>query len=105
MAPCVLSYRLWWSSILTVGSLTELSSIPSSEQAHLGEMLAQMHLAPAPAGQQFGFPVPTCCGATEQDNTPERNWADFFGKRRIGDMCERIGDKELSRLGSEVQTR
>ncbi|GJN88892.1 hypothetical protein Rhopal_001863-T1 [Rhodotorula paludigena] len=83
----------------------QLSSIPKSEQARLGEMLAQMHLASTPEGQRFGFPVPTCCGATEQDNTPEESWGEFFGKRRIGDMCERIGDKELSRLGSEVQTR
>ncbi|BGP47598.1 hypothetical protein JCM10450v2_003463 [Rhodotorula kratochvilovae] len=83
----------------------ELSPIPSSQQARLAELVAQMHLAPVPPGQRFGFSVPTCCGATEQDNTEEESWAEFFGRRRIGDLVQRIGDPELSRLGEEVQQR
>ncbi|GAA6047079.1 hypothetical protein JCM3770_004186 [Rhodotorula araucariae] len=83
----------------------ELSSIPSSKQTRLAELIARMHLAPAPPGQRFGFPVPTCCGATEQDNTEEQSWAEFFSKRRIGDLVERIGDMEVTALGKEVQRR
>lgn len=64
-----------------------------------------MHLAPAPSSQRFGFPVPTCCGATEQDNTEEESWATFFGERRIEDLVRRIGDAELSRLAGDVQRR
>ncbi|GAA6013929.1 hypothetical protein JCM10207_000171 [Rhodosporidiobolus poonsookiae] len=83
----------------------DLSSIPSSEQECLAEYLAKMHLAPAPSGQRFGFSVPTCCGATQQDNTEEESWSEFFGKRRIGDLIKRIGDSEMSRLGEQLQSR
>ncbi|GAA5905824.1 hypothetical protein JCM6882_000470 [Rhodosporidiobolus microsporus] len=83
----------------------ELSSIPSSAQPLLAEYLAKMHLAAPPPGQNFGFPVPTCCGATEQDNTEEESWSGFFSKRRIGDLVERIGDGELSKLGKALQER
>lgn len=31
----------------------------------------------------FGFPVPTCCGATRQDNTWTASWADFYAERRL----------------------
>ncbi|BGO96377.1 hypothetical protein RTG_02030 [Rhodotorula toruloides ATCC 204091] len=82
----------------------DLSSIPASD-TRLADFVARMHLAPAPPGQRFGFPVPTCCGATEQDNTEEESWATFFGERRIGDLVRRIGDPELSRLAGEVQRR
>ncbi|KAG0653580.1 hypothetical protein C6P46_002472 [Rhodotorula mucilaginosa] len=74
-------------------------------QRRLAELVAQLHLAPAPASQQYGFPIPTCCGATVQDNTEERDWATFFGERRIGDLIRRIGDAELEKLGGEVQQR
>lgn len=74
-------------------------------QRRLAELVAEMHLAPAPDGQRYGFPIPTCCGATVQDNTGERAWADFFGQRRIGDLVARISDAELNKLGAEVQQR
>lgn len=66
-----------------------------------------MHLAPPPAeyASSFGFPVPTNCGETVQDNTIERSWAAFFGKRRIGDVVDRIGDKDLQRLNGDLQQR
>ncbi|GAA5838167.1 hypothetical protein JCM9279_004144 [Rhodotorula babjevae] len=83
----------------------ELSTIPASEQGRLAELVAKMHLAPAPAGQRFGFVVPTCCGATQQDNAEMDSWADFYGERRIGDLARRIGDSELLRLAQEVQQR
>lgn len=83
----------------------DLASISAAQQSRLAEMVAQMHLAPAPNGQRFGFAVPTCCGATQQDNSEEDSWAEFFSKRRIGDLVERIEDPELDKLGKEVQQR
>ena len=44
-------------------------------------------------GRKYGFPVPTHCGATEQDNTWEEDWATFYRDRRLGDLVRRIGDK------------
>ncbi len=31
----------------------------------------------------FGFPVVTCCGATEQDNSWNGSWADFYAASRL----------------------
>ncbi|GAA5903461.1 hypothetical protein JCM5296_006260 [Sporobolomyces johnsonii] len=85
----------------------QLSSIPSSAQARLAELIAQMHLArPSPPwSNQFGFPIPTCCGVTQQDNTPSDSWKDFYSERRIGDLVQRIGDAQISKLGKELQSR
>ncbi|GMK54867.1 hypothetical protein CspeluHIS016_0114530 [Cutaneotrichosporon spelunceum] len=88
-------------------------------QAALGRALAEMHRAPRPprlpcaetgqvVGQdaldrlaaytgQFGFTVPTHCGATEQDNTWTASWAVFFRERRLGDLVRRIGDARVDR--------
>lgn len=49
------------------------------------------------SGAKYGFPVPTHCGVTEQDNTWEEDWAVFFGQRRLGDMVRRIGDKSIEK--------
>ncbi|KPV75113.1 uncharacterized protein RHOBADRAFT_53143 [Rhodotorula graminis WP1] len=83
----------------------DLSAIPAAEQARLAELVAKMHLAPAPDGQRFGFSVPTCCGATQQENAEMDSWAGFYGERRIGDLARRIGDPELLRLAQEVRQR
>ncbi|GAA5866813.1 hypothetical protein JCM8547_003571 [Rhodosporidiobolus lusitaniae] len=83
----------------------DLSTIPSSEQARLAELLAEMHLASPPPGTKFGLPVTTCCGVTRMDNTEEESWSTFYSERRIEDMLRRIGDGELSRLGKELQKR
>ncbi|RPB02625.1 Ketosamine-3-kinase [Choiromyces venosus 120613-1] len=63
----------------------DLSPSGSSKGESLASKIARLHSTPAPekyAGK-FGFPVPTCCGSTVQDNTWEDTWADFFGKRRL----------------------
>lgn len=54
----------------------------------LAQKLAKMHTTPAPVPEgynkpMFGFPVPTCCGSTEQDNSWRENWADFYANNRI----------------------
>jgi fructosamine-3-kinase len=56
----------------------------------LAAKIAKLHGTPPPkeyAGK-FGFPVPTCCGSTVQDNTWEGSWAEFFGKRRLMRILE-----------------
>ncbi|KAM0754328.1 Ketosamine-3-kinase [Meredithblackwellia eburnea MCA 4105] len=74
-------------------------------QERLAELLAELHLSPVPERQQFGFPVPTYCGVTEQDNTQEDTWAKFYSKRRIENILRRIGDDELSAVGAALVER
>lgn len=31
----------------------------------------------------FGFPVPTCCGDTQQDNSLRASWAEFYADNRL----------------------
>lgn len=50
--------------------------------------LAKLHATPAPVPEgfdkpMFGFPVATCCGATEQDNSWNASWADFYADNRL----------------------
>lgn len=81
----------------------DMGRMTPQAQAELGKKLGQMHLASFSA--TFGFHVPTFCGATEQDNTPETSWKNFFSKRRVGDLIDRIGDAELLSLGQTLQER
>lgn len=64
------------------------SSAPGGSGQSLAEKLARLHSAPAPPppGRDkpvFGFPVATCCGASEQDNTFNPSWADFYAESRL----------------------
>lgn len=80
-------------------------------QRTLGTKLAQMHKAgvdtlqrdPEVKGKGHGFPVPTHCGATEMDNTWEKDWPTFFAERRIGDIVKRIGDSALTQLEEQLR--
>lgn len=56
----------------------------------LAAKLARLHTTPAPAPRgpgggrpMFGFPVPTCCGSTRQDNSWSESWAEFYAERRL----------------------
>lgn len=54
----------------------------------LAAKLAQLHSTPAPTPDghekpKFGFPVPTCCGKTEQPNTWTDDWATFYAEHRL----------------------
>lgn len=70
----------------------------------LAQKLARLHTTPAPApatpdggdgngdgAPMFGFPVPTCCGATEQDNGWRASWADFYADNRLRAIGRAIG--------------
>ena len=53
----------------------------------LAAKLAKLHTTPAPipdgfSQPMFGFPVPTCCGSTEQENEFTKSWADFYVNHR-----------------------
>lgn len=82
--------------------------------------LAKLHTTPAPIPEgfdtpMFGFPVPTCCGDTEQDNSWKLSWADFYAENRLrcimkkivknhgsdgeaADMVEKVASKAVPRL-------
>ncbi|KAM0248674.1 hypothetical protein ACHAQJ_009348 [Trichoderma viride] len=61
----------------------------------LAAKLARLHTTPAPIPEGFdtpvfGFPVPTCCGDTEQDNSWKSSWADFYAENRLRFIMRRI---------------
>jgi fructosamine-3-kinase len=52
----------------------------------------------------FGFPVTTCCGSTEQDNTWTSTWPEFFSTRRILPILP-AHDPELRKLAATITDR
>ena len=76
----------------------------------LAAKLAKLHTtpAPAPAGHgrpMFGFPVPTCCGATEQDNSWKASWGEFYADNRLrGVLRKGRADAELTEAVERVAT-
>ncbi|KAI5456333.1 Fructosamine/Ketosamine-3-kinase [Mariannaea sp. PMI_226] len=64
------------------------SSAPGGSGQSLAVKLAKLHTTPAPRPEGyekpvFGFPVTTCCGATEQENSFNSSWADFYAENRL----------------------
>ncbi|KAL4796133.1 Fructosamine kinase-domain-containing protein [Aspergillus venezuelensis] len=54
----------------------------------LAQRLGKLHSTPAPEDpktgkRMFGFPVPTFCGDTKQDNRAHESWADFYANERL----------------------
>ena len=83
------------------------SSNPGTGKS-LAQKLATLHSTPVliPPGYskpQFGFPVPTCCGDTLQDNTFKTSWADFYAENRLEGILKAAQrnhgkDEDLERL-------
>ncbi|KAG5917637.1 hypothetical protein E4U42_007170 [Claviceps africana] len=74
--------------------------------ASLAAKLAKLHTTPAPIPEghstpMFGFPVPTCCGETAQDNTWKASWADFYAENRLGGILETC----VRRQGPDAELR
>ncbi|KAF8540773.1 fructosamine kinase [Trichophaea hybrida] len=81
-------------------------SLPPSQKL-LAKNLATIHLSPIPPEFKqlgFGFPVPTCCGNTEQDNTWTPTWREFFITRRILPLLP-AHDQELRSLAENLINR
>lgn len=95
------------------------SSATRGSGLSLAQKLARLHTTPAPVPDghdrsMFGFPVPTCCGATEQVNEWRESWADFYADNRIraiGKACVKAHgrdgefDKTLEAIASRVVPR
>ena len=64
------------------------SSSAKQSGMSLAAKLAKLHTTPAPIPEGyskpvFGFPVPTCCGSSEQENDYTESWANFYAKHRL----------------------
>ncbi|KAK7417768.1 hypothetical protein QQZ08_011513 [Neonectria magnoliae] len=64
------------------------SSAPGGTGLSLAVKLARLHSTPAPIPDGhdkpvFGFPVPTSCGSTQQDNSFKTSWAEFYAENRL----------------------
>lgn len=86
--------------------LSRYSSTARTSSLSLAQKLVQLHtaLTPIPEGYekpQFGFPVPTCCGDTEQDNSFRDNWADFYANNRLRHILKK-GERNH---GSDAELR
>ncbi|KAF5024033.1 hypothetical protein F66182_3880 [Fusarium sp. NRRL 66182] len=80
------------------------SSAPGGSGKSLASKVAQLHTTPAPIPEghdkpMFGFPVPTCCGATEQDNSWRSSWAEFYADNRL----RHITRQALRKNGSDPE--
>ncbi|KAK0122259.1 hypothetical protein ONS95_010509 [Cadophora gregata] len=69
-------------------NLSPSSSSKSGSGIPLAHKLAKLHSTPAPIPDgydkaMFGFPVPTCCGETVQDNSYKGSWAEFYAENRL----------------------
>jgi protein-ribulosamine 3-kinase len=70
-----------------------LPPAPRPEAGHdeqLGRGLAAIHRA---TGPHFGFPGPSYCGLTAQDNTPADTWVGFFRERRLLALVRRFDER------------
>ena len=76
------------SAAMIVTKYYDLSTLECTKkdiQCELGRKLALMHQKTSENGQ-FGFPVSTFCGSTEQPNFWMDSWIDFWCERRLGLM-------------------
>lgn len=76
------------TDFLDLGRRSSSAGSASGSGVSLAEKLAKLHTAPAPVPEgfdkpMFGFPVPTCCGSTQQDNSWRESWAEFYADNRL----------------------
>ncbi|KAH7370702.1 Fructosamine/Ketosamine-3-kinase [Rhexocercosporidium sp. MPI-PUGE-AT-0058] len=92
-------------------NLSPPSSSKTGSGTSLAHKLAKLHSTPAPIPEgyekpMFGFPVPTCCGETVQDNEFKESWADFYAENRLRHIlkCAETNQGASTSLSSLVQT-
>ncbi len=88
---------------------------PSVANRSLAEKLAKLHVAPVPgvsdeSAKRFGFPVPTACGSTMQDNTWSNSWAEFYANRRLRVIIQQAerrngNDEDLARWVERIASK
>ncbi|KAK5997328.1 Ketosamine-3-kinase [Cladobotryum mycophilum] len=88
---------------------------PGGSGVSFAAKLAKLHTTPAPVLEgstrpMFGFPVTTCCGDTEQDNSWTSSWAEFYAENRLRAVTRRItknhgSDKDLVDGVEEVASK
>ena len=92
------------------------SAKPSTgSKLSLAQKLVKLHSTPAPIPDghttpMFGFPVPTFCGDTEQDNSFKRSWAEFYADNRLRHVLHKAEsrhgiDHHLSNLVERTATK
>ncbi|KPM39127.1 hypothetical protein AK830_g7431 [Neonectria ditissima] len=91
------------------------SSAPGGSGLSLAVKLARLHSTPAPvpdghAKPVFGFPVPTSCGSTVQNNSFKTSWADFYAENRLRHVLRQAvhlngPDAELEKAVETVASR
>jgi protein-ribulosamine 3-kinase len=64
-----------------------LPPAPRQDDERLGRGLAALHRTTAP---RFGFPSPTYCGATRQDNREHDTWAAFYAEQRLRPLLDAL---------------
>ncbi|XP_065891317.1 ketosamine-3-kinase-like isoform X2 [Dysidea avara] len=99
------------ASHLLVTEYINMKSL-SKYQAKLGEQLARLHLhnqtseQPSDTVNQFGFEVPTCCGAIPLDNTWSSDWVEFYTRQRIEPQIamveKKFGDNQARQLWTQL---
>ncbi|KJZ72003.1 hypothetical protein HIM_08564 [Hirsutella minnesotensis 3608] len=102
------------TDFLDLGASASSGSAGSSGLS-LAAKLARLHTTPAPVAEghdapMFGFPVPTCCGETVQDNAWKTSWADFYAENRLRGILRTAErnqgrDRELSDAVEAVASR
>ena len=102
------------SGSFLVTDFLNLSEPSSQKESPIGmslpQKLAKLHSLPVPIPEghetpMFGFPVPTCCGDTQQDNTYKSSWADFYANNRLRHILK-VGETNNGKdyeLGSLVE--
>ncbi|KAM7220843.1 fructosamine kinase [Rhypophila decipiens] len=115
------------TDFLDLGKSSSGATSSKGKSLSLAQKLAKLHTTPAPnppgyEKPMFGFSVPTCCGATEQDNEWKESWIEFYAENRLrrvlrqgveahgadkelSDLVDVVADKVVPRLLGEVERR
>lgn len=90
-------------ALLVLEYLTPAARGDRQDDERLGRGLATIHRRRAP---RFGFPAPSYCGATRQDNGECDSWAEFYGERRLRPLVAALeGEGRLTPADRQLYER